>query len=95
MLGVRALGVRAPGVRVPGVRVPLFLATGLGLLLVLEDLGRWGVERDARLLGRLLLALEGIPNESRLAPPLVTSWTEEAEVDVCDARFLTATELGR
>lgn len=90
------VGVRVPGVRMPGVRVPLFLATGLGLLAVLADLGSCGVDdRDARLLGRLVLAFDGTPNESRLMPPLAISWTEDAEVEACDARFLTATELGR
>jgi hypothetical protein len=53
-------------------------------------------ERDARLLGRLLLAFEGTPNESRpTPPPLAMSCTEEAEVEACDARFLTETEVGR
>lgn len=91
---MRVLGVRTPGVRVPGVRTVLLLVTGLGLLV---GLGSWGVDDiEARLLGRLLLALDGTPNESRpLPPPVATSPTEEADVDACDARFLTETEVGR
>lgn len=95
MFGVRALGVRVPGVRVPGVRIVLLLATGLGLLV---GIGSCGVDdMDARLLGRLLLAFDGTPNDSRPLPPPfgMLSPTEEAEVDVCDARFLTETEPGR
>jgi hypothetical protein len=98
VLGVRVVGVRTPGVRVPGVRVVLLLVMGLGLLV---DLANWGVaDMDVRLLGRLLLAFEGTPKESRLTPPpppppFAPSPTEEAEVDACDARFLTETEVGR
>lgn len=93
-MGVRVFGVRAPGVRVPGVRVVLLLTMGLGLLI---SLAGWGVDdMDARLLGRLVLAFEGTPKERRLtAPPFAPSPTEEAEVDACDARFLTETEVGR
>lgn len=93
-MGVRVLGVRTPGVRVPGVRVVLLLVIGLGLLV---DRASCGVDDiEARLLGRLLVAFEGTPNESRLTPPAVTpSPTEDAEVEACDARFLTETVVGR
>lgn len=95
MLGVRVLGVRAPGVRVPGVRVVLLLVIELGLLVTL---GSCGVDdMDARLSGRPLLVFDGTPNESRLTPgpPFAPSPTEEAEVEACDARFLTETDPGR
>ena len=93
-MGVRVLGVRTPGVRVPGVRVVLLLVMGLGLL---SGLASCGVDdMDARLLGRLVLVFEGTPNESRpTAPPVAGSPTEEAEVEACDARFLTETDVGR
>jgi len=100
VLGVRVLGVRTPGVRVPGVRVVLLLVMGLGLLVVV-DLDSCGVDdMDARLPGRLLLVFDGTPvgtpNESRLTPVLFApSPTEEAEVEACDARFLTETDPGR
>lgn len=91
------LGVRTVGVRAPGVRVVLLLVMGLGLLAEVVDLDSWGVDAmEARLLGRLLLVFEGAPNESRLMPPgFAASPTDEAEVDACDARFLTETEPGR
>lgn len=104
MFGVRVLGVRTPGVRVPGVRVVLLLVMGLGLLGALLSCGV--DDMDARLPGRLLVAFDGTldgtpdgtPNESRLTPVLFAfafSPTEEAEVDACDARFLTDTDPGK
>jgi hypothetical protein len=83
---------------VPGVRVVLLLVMGLGLLGALESCGVDDI--DARLPGRLLLVVDGTfdgtPNESRLTPVLFApSPTEEAEVEACDARFLTETDPGR